>query len=110
MKKTDAFVLLLLSSVMLSGCCALNFGIDGHQEFERKANAAVGQKLDLSSVIPGAVHSQEVDSKTRVYEIGQPGYCQIDYVVSTETDRVLSWRYISEPGRCSSNRYYCGAW
>ena len=107
---TLAFAIVAFSTA-LSGCCALNAGIDPREEFIRKRTAQVGKVVDVSSVHPAALRTEPFDSETTRYIIGvEGGACLYEYRVSNSSRIVQSWHYISPPEKCTANRYYCGAW
>jgi hypothetical protein len=101
---------LAFAALSLSACCTLNAGIDGREEFLRNRQAAIGKTLDISSTHPAMVKTRQADASATIYLIGQEGYCQFEYEVSSSSRVVKSWRYVSEPAKCTADRYYCGAW
>lgn len=99
---------ILLSA--FAGCCAMNAGIDGREEFVRQRTSQIGKVVDVSSVHPAALQIESLNEQVVRYVIGSKEHCLYEYRVERTSRVVQSWHYLSAPEKCASNRYYCGAW
>jgi hypothetical protein len=94
----------LLLSILMTGCLFM----DHRKSFEEQKHLAVGKRIDQTFY--------RWPHWTRQMEPGQIGYgftdprgCSYIFAVDEATQKILSWRYLSDPKLCWTYMWGTGA-
>ena len=114
------FITITFISAICSGCSFFNPLLTG-VAFKEYADDAIGRNIgeytDVKSrrslsVIPIDKGSTEYQLE-HVYKSSQSGRtytCIWAVIVKNSSEKIVSWRYISDPKKCKSRYFYEGAW
>lgn len=81
----------------------------GQSQFIADMDKQVGQSLDIG--VRGELLSvRDLDKPVAEYVYGVDGGCKWAYDVDRDTNRILSWRFVSRPEQCRYETHWLGPW
>ncbi|MEP5765672.1 MAG: hypothetical protein ABJ308_13845 [Halieaceae bacterium] len=107
--------------VTLTGCALLNPALD-EKAFRNLADGYIGKESSsaiLDSELRKPKESTTIDETHVEYVLshkylsqnsGKTYGCLWAITVDTSTDKIVSWRYISDASDCKAQYFYGGAW
>lgn len=107
------FVLLAWILVALTGCSMVNEFYDKHQVFIDRRNSEIGRNINdvLKSYTPGTNPIiNNIGDGQKEYQFTGSGQCSWATMVDTETEEIVSWKFLRDESLCETEKMYSGPW